>query len=163
MTMPLDELKKSSFNTSINSTTNFCFNYKHFFQFKENKKPKFKISSSSNETTVKELNQFKQCLNDFAQNFSYLSLIKTDSILNNLKKETLTKLNDLNRFLRHRRLPTPSPSSSTSNSPTSKSNGFKFKSLRKLVSNKTTKLKRLNNMFKYKMVYYMIIISLKKN
>lgn len=148
MTMPLDELNRKSFNTSTNSTTNFCFNSRNFFKIKKQKVQIEPNTSSSNSS--KDL---KQCLNDFVQNFSYLSLIKTpknkDFIFNNLKKETLSKLYDLNVFIRHK-LPLTSPlSSSSSSSPKSNS----LKSLRELVLSKTNKLKRLNTIFKNRMVY----------
>jgi hypothetical protein len=148
MTMPLDELNRKSFNTSTNSTTNFCFNSRNFFKIK-----KQKVQIEPNTSSSSSSKDLKQCLNDFVQNFSYLSLIKTpknkDFIFNNLKKETLSKLYDLNVFIRHK-LPLTSPlSSSSSSSPKSNS----LKSLRELVLSKTNKLKRLNTIFKNKMVY----------
>ncbi len=151
MTMPLDELNRKSFNTSTNSTTNFCFNSRNFFKIKKQKvqiEPNTSSSSSSSSSSSGS-KDLKQCLNDFVQNFSYLSLIKTpknkDFIFNNLKKETLSKLYDLNVFIRHK-LPLTSP---TSSSPKPNS----LKSLRELVLSKTNKLKRLNTICKDRMVY----------
>ena len=66
MTMPLDELNRKSFNTSTNSTTNFCFNSRNFFKIKK-QKVEPNTSSSSSSSSSKDL---KQCLNDFVQNFN---------------------------------------------------------------------------------------------